>query len=209
MAAQTPATAATGGRPVRRRRGVLVAALAVAAVLLVPALRPDGDGDPTQPDRLAAPAAGPDGPRRTPASHRPPPPGHHHPDPAPSSIQPVGTATPAPLHDSGGATGVEELDPAAAAAAVRAAEEFAAAWSAPGPGWHERVATGATAALAASLAGASPVDPAPRHLGAGSLLHGTPAWARVRVPTDRGDVVLDLTLTGSQWLVSAVDWQPA
>jgi hypothetical protein len=184
---------------------MLAVAIGVGAALLVVTLRPDGDGvDPAgHPAAPAAPVAVPE----LAASYRPPGAGPDHRTPG------TGPATtdeaPVPPHDSGGVTAVEELDPAGAAAAARVAEAFAAAWSAPGPDWLGRMAAYATPSLVAALAGATPVDPAPERLEAGSLLHATPAWARVRVPSERGDLVLDLTLTGSRWLVSAVDWRPA
>jgi hypothetical protein len=111
-------------------------------------------------------------------------------------------------HHTGGVTGGDDLDPAARPHLLRQAERFARTWSTPDPSWPGRLADLADPALAAALAGAEPVRPPPGIAGAGTVLLGAPEWARVLVPTDRGDLVLDLTLTGAGWRVSGLDWRP-
>jgi hypothetical protein len=96
----------------------------------------------------------------------------------------------------------------AAARAVRAAETFARAWSTPADDWWEQVSVLATADLTEALAGVRPVSPPPQVVGPGQVHLGTPAWVRVRVPTDRGDLLLDLVAGGDRWWVAAVDWHP-
>jgi hypothetical protein len=141
-----------------------------------------------------------------------PPPGATPSDPPAGSPPPARetSAPPAvePPDRESGVAGDEALDPAAAAAAVAVAEEFAAIWSTPDPRWHDRLTELATPSLAASLAGADPPEPAPEIAGAGLVYFDAPEWARIGVPAQRGTVVLDVVLTGGEWLVSAVDWWP-
>lgn len=92
---------------------------------------------------------------------------------------------------------------------VQVAEEFARRWSTPDPGWRARLRDLSTPALADALAGAEPLQPVPRFTEPGVLVFHNPDWARVVVPSDRGDLVLDLVRDGGErrWLVTAVGWR--
>jgi hypothetical protein len=186
--------------PERRRfLPVLIAVVAVAVVLVT--ARPVGDAEP-------APS---------------------EPTPPPMAAVPGWEA---PRIDSGGvgrdgvgresinspnveAAGVDSVDSAdggphgdAAERAVRTAERFARAWSTPRDDWWEQVSAHATANLAEALVHARPVSPPPQVAGTGEIYLGTPMWVRVRVPSDRGDLLLDLVADGDRWWVTAVDWRP-
>jgi hypothetical protein len=199
------------------RRGLLLLAAALAAgVVLLLLGRPGGDDDqsgseppaatvPPAPPVAAPPAA------EVPASEPPATSGASDDPPAPA-VEP-------PDRESG-VVGEETLDPAAADDAMAVAERFAAIWVGEEPangeesisdsGWHDRLAGLATPALAASLAGADPPQPAREITGAGEVYFDDgPEWARIGVPAQRGTVVLDVVAVDGEWLVSAVDWWPA
>lgn len=131
------------------------------------------------------------------------------PPPGPeSATSPDAQAHPAvpPLHDhvnAGDQPGGTGVDPQA----LQVAEDFAQVWSAPHGQWHARVSALTTAELSAALAGAEPVHPPPRVESAATTLAAAPEWTRVRVPTDRGDLMLDLVTRDGRWRVSAVDWR--
>jgi len=183
---------------VARRRGFLLAGAVGAGVVLLVLGRPGGD------------PAGPAGPDGGPAADPPPAAGVAAPAvPAPGSAPGPASPSPVPSVQDGGVAGAETLDPARRPAALRAAEAFAAAWAAPDPGWHARLAGLTTPELAAALARADPPQPAPELTGTGQLHYGAPRWARIGVPAVRGTVVLDLVEVDGRWLVSAIDWWPA
>jgi hypothetical protein len=189
------------------RRGLLLLAAALAAgVVLLLLGRPGGD-DRTGSEPPAAtvapvpPAAAP--PAEVPAS-----------DPPTIEASETNEASPAPAVEppdrESGVVGEEKLDSAAAQDAVAVAERFAAVWATPDPDWHDRLAELATPALAASLAGADPPQPAREITGDGEVyFEDGPEWARIGVPAQRGTVVLDVVAVDGGWLVSAVDWWPA
>jgi hypothetical protein len=193
------------------RRGLLLLAAALAAGVLLLLLGRPGGGDqtgsvppaatvPPAPPAAAPPAARPPAAEVT-ASALPAPSESSEDTPAPE-VEP-------PDRESG-VVGEETLDSAAAGDAVAVAERFAAAWSTPDPDWHDRLAELATPALAASLAGADPPQPAREITGAGEVyFEDGPEWARIGVPAQRGTVVLDVVAVDGRWLVSAVDWWPA
>lgn len=192
---------------------VITLAVAAAAVLLMQGRADDGGGDPAAAGPATVPATPaqpqsvtPAGAGRT-AAEAPVDAAGVTPAP-PESTRATQTAAAVPPHDTGGVTGTEELAPAAAERAVRVAEQFARQWSDPEPGWHARLGALATPALATALAAADPVHPPPEATGEGTVLFGAPEWARVRVPGAGGSLVLDLTMSGDGWLVSAVDWRP-
>jgi hypothetical protein len=190
---------------VRRPYRLAILAVAVAAAVVIVARMPAGEqaGSPPQPVGAAPPF-----------TVRQPPPaaasgvGAAAPSGAGAPGTPAVAFPAAAVHEAGGVTGSEELPPGAAPAAALVAERFARAWSTPGPRWTDRVAEYASPALAAALAGSEPVQPAPEVTGHAQVIIGAPRWVRMLVPTDRGDLVLDLTDTGQGWVVSAVDWQP-
>jgi hypothetical protein len=133
------------------------------------------------------------------------------PGPATGGPPPTGAAAtpPAPPHDSSGVTAAEDLAAGQAERAMRIAEEFARRWSTPDPRWHARLRELSTPDLADALAGAEPLQPAPRFTGPGIAVFHNPDWARVVVPADRGELVLDLIRDSgdSGWLVTAVGWR--
>jgi hypothetical protein len=194
------------------RRGLLLLAAALAAgVVLLLLGRPGGDdrtgSEPPAASVAPAPPAAAPPAAEAPASELPPTSEATDDTPAPA-VEP-------PDRESG-VVGEEKLDPAAAGDAVAVAEQFAAIWaggregSTPDLDWHDRLAELATPALAASLAGADPPQPAREVTGAGEVyFEDGPEWARIGVPAQRGTVVLDVVAVDGGWLVSAVDWWPA
>lgn len=199
----------------------MLALLVGAGVALLVIAQLDGEAaEPAAPPPAPAPVGQPPaGPGFWPAPGQAPPapPARDRSSPATSpqaspAASPPGSpssAVPQPPHDHSGTTQSETLDPAAARQVVAVADQFATIWADPAPDWSRRLADLSTAALAASLAGADPPQPAPRISGAAQVLFEAPAWARVAVPADRGTVVLDVVAVGDRWLVSAVDWRPA
>lgn len=199
----------------------MLALLVGAGVALLVIAQLDGEAaEPAAPPPAPAPVGQPPaGPGFWPAPGQAPPapPARDRSSPATSpqsspAASPPGSpssAVPQPPHDHSGTTQSETLDPAAARQVVAVADQFATIWADPAPDWSRRLADLSTPALAASLAGADPPQPAPRISGAAQVLFEAPAWARVAVPADRGTVVLDVVAVGDRWLVSAVDWRPA
>lgn len=199
----------------------MLALLVGAGVALLVIAQLDGEAaEPAAPPPAPAPVGQPPaGPGFWPAPGQAPPApparGRSSPATSPQSspaASPPGSpssAVPQPPHDHSGTTQSETLDPAAARQVVAVADQFATIWADPAPDWSRRLADLSTPALAASLAGADPPQPAPRISGAAQVLFEAPAWARVAVPADRGTVVLDVVAVGDRWLVSAVDWRPA
>lgn len=201
----------------------MLALLVGAGVALLVIAQLDGEAaEPAAPPPAPAPVGQPPaGPGFWPAPGQAPPapPARDRSSPATSpqaspAASPPGSPSsaapePQPPHDHSGTTQSETLDPAAARQVVAVADQFATIWADPAPDWSRRLADLSTPALAASLAGADPPQPAPRISGAAQVLFEAPAWARVAVPADRGTVVLDVVAVGDRWLVSAVDWRPA
>lgn len=188
------------------RRRLFWVAVAVAAVAVLALLnRPGDEGEP------------PAGRGGTPGGQSPPQAVVAHPaGPATSldtnadgAASPIPTPPPQaePPHEPSGVTGEQALDPAAAPAALRAAEQFAAIWCTPDPRWYDRLAELATPALAEALAAAEPPATARRIVGGAEVYFGEPEWARIGVPAEAGTVVLDVVAVDGAWLVSAVDWR--
>ncbi len=190
--------------PRRRLLGLALVAIVLACVCA----RACGDGpaDPT-PSASPPPAAAPPPPGPA-APALPPPDRRAGPESGPAGpgddTGPDGSGE-ARDDSEGVVTGAETLDGAAVPEVVRAAERFAAAWTAPDPGWPEPVRGLVTPALAEALAHAA--EPPEREItGGGFLLFDAPRWARVGVPTADGTLVLDLSQVHDRWLVSAVAW---
>ncbi|HEY8471568.1 MAG TPA: hypothetical protein VIL37_02910 [Natronosporangium sp.] len=190
----------------RRQFWIIVAVIAGIGLLVLN--WPDGEDDP-EPGGGAPAAQQPSAPAGSPAAPAPGGATADQPAPGPGSTP---TASPAPAaeppHAPSGVTEEEPLDPAAAAGAIAAAEQFAEVWATPDPRWHDRVTALTTPALAEALVDAVPPDVPRRITGDGEVYFDAPEWARIGVPTAGGTVVVDVVVVDGKWLVSAVDWWP-
>jgi hypothetical protein len=94
-----------------------------------------------------------------------------------------------------------------------AATTFTQAWlrsSLSEQAWHAGLAKLSTKALSDSLDGVDPKGvPATRRTGEPTIVLRSELFAQATIPTDAGTLKLTLLKQGSDWLVDAIDWDPA
>jgi len=95
----------------------------------------------------------------------------------------------------------------------RAATTFTEAWlrrSLSEQAWHAGLAKLSTKALSESLVGVDPKGvPATRRTGEPTIVLRSDLFAQAAIPTDAGTLKLTLLKQGSDWVVDAIDWDPA
>ena len=129
---------------------------------------------------------------------------------SPSPVEPSAAASsPGPAAPPSTPSSSTVLSASGSESVTRVATAFAQAWSSSGRSqqeWTSGIQAFVTPALAAGLAQTDPARvPATRVTGEALLLTASATFARVRVPTDGGSIVVTLTRAASRpWQVSDV-----